>query len=234
MKIRKIKFVVFIGLLLLLSACGTKEESASKELTLPSDGLTKMIVDHRNGEVKITGTDSDQIEVSAAVKADGVSMDKLDLTLEAREDTAVLNAQFKAQFLAMGTGSVDLEVKVPESLTLEVTSHRDGKITLSDLSSGATISNINGEIQASDISGTLEIDNRDGDINARNISSDVIVHNINGHIVVDGVTGSAEIHVGDGSLDLDHVDKDAMITQSGNGNIQIGEVKGKVTQNKKN
>ncbi|WP_152395908.1 DUF4097 family beta strand repeat-containing protein [Paenibacillus guangzhouensis] len=234
MKIMKMTLsTMLLALLLMITACGAKEETATKKLELPVNALTKLVIDHRNGEIRITGSsDSDQIEVAALAKVNGVSMDKLELKLEAQGEIANLDAQFRGQFLAMGSGAVDLDIKVPKQLQLDIMSHRDGNIHISDLSSNAKIDNINGNIQASNVSGSLDIDNRDGDITVRNIGSDVVIHNINGHMVIDHVEGSAEIHVGDGSLDINDVAKDASITQSGNGEVKIGEVKGKVLQNK--
>lgn len=231
-KMKMIRSTMMLAILLLIAACGA-EETATKKLELPVNGLTTLVMDHRNGEIQITGTsDSNKIEVVALARAKGISMDKLELQLKAQGETAYLDARFAGQFLSMGSGAVDLDIKVPKQLQLEIKSHRDGNIQLSDISSSAKIDNINGDIQVSNLSGSLEIDNRDGDISVLNIGSDVAIDNINGHIAVDQVGGSAEIHVGDGSLDINHVGKDATITQTGSGDVKIGEVKGKIIQNK--
>lgn len=232
-RMKLLQGVVLIVGMLLMTACGVKEESSAENLILQADGLTKLVIDHRNGDIQVTGNaDSDRIEVFPLVKTNGVSMDKLVLKLEAQKDTAYLEARFKGQFLALGSGVVDLEIKVPKELDLDIQSHRDGNIRISDLSSNAKIDNINGHIQVSKVSGSLEIDNRDGGIIAGNIGSDVTVRNLNGHIHIEQVDGSAMIDVGDGSLNIGHVAQDVFITQSGNGEIQIGEVAGQVIHQK--
>ncbi|MBN2981073.1 DUF4097 family beta strand repeat-containing protein [Cohnella algarum] len=231
-KAKIVQGAVLAALLLLTAACGAKEPSAAtpaENLELQADGLTKLVIDHRNGDIRIAGSaDTDKIEVVPLVRAGGADMDKLELSLEQQEDAAYLKAQFKAQFLAMGSGSVDLEIRVPEQLELEIRSHRDGHIRLSDLSSGAKIDNVNGDIQVSGLSGPLEIENRDGDVTVADIGSDVTIRNLNGHLQIDRVGGSARIDVGDGSLEIDHVEKDVTVTQSGNGDIAIGEVGGQI------
>lgn len=230
---KMLRLMIIGSLLLLVAACGTKQEqSVSKELDLEAGHLTKLVIDNRNGEIEIVGrTDSDQIEVKAQARASGVSLDKAKLALEEQGDSAYLNASFEAQFFSMGSGSVDLQIKAPKYLRLDI-SHRDGKVNISGMSSEVRIDNINGDLQVADTAGPIDIGNRDGDIDVRDIASDVKIDNINGHISIDRVGGSAEVHVGDGSLDIGHVAKDASITQSGNGKVNIGEVKGKVTQNK--
>lgn len=234
MKRRKIiQSVVILSMLFLITACGAKEESMTKNLELQAIGLSKLIVDHRNGKVQISGnSDSDKIEVVATAKSKGVSMDKLILKLDKRDNTAYLDTRFEGQFFALGSGEVDLQIKVPKQLQLDIMSHRDGNIHISDMSSSMKIDNVNGDIQVLHTTGPLDIENRDGDIIVRDIRSNVAINNINGHIKVEQVEGSAEIHVGDGTLDIDQVTKDTSITQSGNGKINIGEVKGKVFQNK--
>lgn len=231
-RVKRMLTAVLPALLLLMAGCGAEEDSAATvahHMELQAHGMTKLVIDHRNGEIHVTGSvDSDKIEVVPLVKTNGASMDKLELKLEAQEDTAYLEARFKGQFLAMGSGAVDLEIQVPEQLQLEIRSHRDGNIHISDLAASANIANINGDIQVSNLTGLLEIDNRDGDITVQNLGSDVMIHNLNGHLQIDHVDGSAEIHVGDGSLDIDHVAQDLTITQSGKGQLNIGEVQGQV------
>lgn len=222
-----ILFLVFVS-----TGCGT-EETAVKELELQAGDFKQLVIDNRNGEIQISGnSESDKIEVKAQAKAKGVSMDKLKLKLEGRGEAAYLDASFEGQFLAMGSGLVDLQIKVPKHLGLEMTSHRNGNIHISGMSASAKIENINGDIQVSNTAGPLDIENRDGDITIRDTASDVKIVNINGHITVDQVGGSADIDVGDGTLELDRVAKDAVIRQSGSGQVTIGDVKGKVTQNK--
>ncbi|MEO3946505.1 hypothetical protein [Gorillibacterium sp. CAU 1737] len=222
-----------LALLLLVTACGAKEETASKKLNLPAEGLTKLVIAHRNGDIHLVGNpDLDTIEVSAEIKAKGIKMEKLTLELEAREETAYLDARFRGQFLASGSGTVDLEIAIPERFMVDIESHRDGEIRISDLSSSAKIANINGRIEVVNLAGALEVDNRDGDVTVRDIGSDVEIANVNGHLVVNQVRGSAKIELGDGSLELDNVEKDVTLSQSGNGKVTIGEVKGKLTQRK--
>ncbi|MNR52568.1 hypothetical protein D3C85_1724290 [compost metagenome] len=64
----------------------------------------------------------------------------------------------------------------------------------------------------------------------RNIGTDVNIHNINGHVVITQVEGSAEVAVGDGSLELDHITGDAVISQTGNGEIKLGTIGGNVSR----
>ncbi|MBB3068610.1 hypothetical protein FHS14_001597 [Paenibacillus baekrokdamisoli] len=222
-------------MLFVLAACGAKEEPmGAKELKLQVGDLKKLLIDNKNGEIEIVGnTDSDVIQVTAHVSSNHINKDKLKLDLQGREDTAYLDASFKGQFLSMGSGSVNLQIKVPKHLQLEIKSHKDGNIRVSDMSSEVKIDNVNGNIDVLNTKGPLNINSRDGDLNLHDITSDIEIDNINGHIKVAHVDGSAVIDVGDGTLDIDHVGKDAMITQSGNGKIKIGDVKGTVTQKTK-
>lgn len=171
----KVKFLfsaVLVIALLLIAACGAEETAEVQGLELQGVGLNKLVIDHRNGEITITGDpELDTIKVEPVVKTKGVSIDHLQLKLEAEGDTAYLDARFKGQFLATGSGSVDLEIKVPAQLALEIKEHRDGNIDISHLSSTVLIENTNGNIRVSNVESTVNIANRDGNIAIQEIGS---------------------------------------------------------------
>ena len=103
-----IQRMMTLALLLLITSCGAKEQSLKKTLELPANNLAKLVIDHRNGDIQITGiSDSNKIEVVALAKAKGARMGKLEFKLEAREESAYLDARFGGQLFAMGSGEVD-------------------------------------------------------------------------------------------------------------------------------
>ncbi|CQR59028.1 DUF4097 family beta strand repeat-containing protein [Paenibacillus riograndensis] len=223
--------LMIVGCLLLVTACSKGEETSStQKLELEADKLTKLVIDNRNGEIEVSGADTDTIEVTAVVTTKGISMDKLKLKLRAEGAAAYLDASFGSQMLAMGSGAVDLVITLPRELAVEVDSHRDGKLKVADLSAPLEVDNVNGDLEVIDTKGPVTLSNRDGDITVRNIETDVNIHNINGHIAVTQVEGSVEAAVGDGSLELDHVTGDAVISQTGNGEIKLGAIGGNVSR----
>ncbi|GGF92989.1 hypothetical protein GCM10010912_42550 [Paenibacillus albidus] len=227
-----IKYALIVSIVLLVTACsGGEEKTATQSLELDAGGLTQLTIENKNGEIEVTGyTDSERIEVAATVRTQGFRMKEPKLELRKEEQTAYLDASFQAQFGAMGVAAVDMEIKIPRHLGLELKSHKDGKLRISDLDSSIKINNVNGHMEIIDSKGPLTIHNRDGDILVRNLTADLNIHNLNGGITVDKVNGSAVIAVGDGTLDIDHITGDVQISQSGNGEIRVGEVQGKVIQ----
>ncbi|MEK3911473.1 hypothetical protein [Paenibacillus sp. FSL H7-0331] len=232
---KRFQCVIILSLLFLLAACGLKEEPwGEKNLVLQASELKRLVIDNKNGEIEIVGTtDSDSIQVTADVTSKNINKDNLKLDLNDEKDTAYLNASFKSQFLSMGSGTVNLQIKAPKHLQIEILSHKDGNIRILDMSSGVKVDNINGNINVANTKGPLTITSRDGNLKLYEITSDIEIKNVNGQIDVDQVEGSAIIDVGDGTLDLNHVGQNATITQSGNGQIKIGDVKGTVVQKKK-
>ncbi|TYA14674.1 DUF4097 domain-containing protein [Paenibacillus faecis] len=229
-----IHYSLLIVALLLLSACqseaGTKTES--KELQLNAASLKSLVIDHRNGDIEVIGdARSETIQVSAEISHSGnIDPDKLQLRLEERDGGAYLNAFFKGQFLASGKGSVSLKVTIPAALSVEILSHQDGSIHISNLASAVKIDNVNGKIDIKNIGEEINIHNRDGNIDIRNAAADLYVTNVNGAITAERIGGSAIIDVGDGKLDIDQVDGDVTVKQSGSGEVQVGHVKGSVNQ----
>lgn len=215
--------------LLLVTACGNSETATSThELKLEAGQLTKLVINNRNGEIEIKGTETDRIAVEAVITAKGISMDKLKLQLREEGTSAYLDAAFAGQLLAMGSGTVNLKISVPQQMAVQLDSHRDGKLQVAALSAPLQVDNVNGDIEIVDTKGPVTLSNRDGDIILRNIGADVAIDNINGHIQVTQVTGSARVTVGDGSLEMDGITGDAVIDQSGHGEIKLGVVGGKV------
>jgi DUF4097 and DUF4098 domain-containing protein YvlB len=228
-----IKGTIAGGLVLLMAACSAGQENTdTRDLKLEAGQLTKLVIANRNGEIQITGADTDTVQVNAYVKSKGISMDKLKLELRAEKENAYLDALFGSQFLANGSGSVDLKITLPRRMSLELDSHKDGAVRISSLSSEVKADNINGDIEITDTLGPVTLKNRDGDLTMQRIGSDIHIDNINGHIETNEIQGSAIIKVGYGSLILDQVTGNAVISQNGSGKVTIGAVKGTVTQNK--
>lgn len=229
-----IHYSLLIAALFLLSACqseaGTKTES--KELQLNAASLKSLVIDHRNGDIEVVGdTRSETIQVSAEISHSGnIDPDKLQLGLEESDGQARLKAFFKGQFLASGKGTVNLKITLPAALSVQILSHQDGSIHISDLASAVSIDNVNGKIDIKNIGEEINIHNRDGNIDIRNAAADLYVTNVNGAITAERIGGSAIIDVGDGKLDIDQVDGDVTVKQSGSGEVQVGHVKGSVNQ----
>lgn len=229
-----IHYSLLIVALLLLSACQaeTVTKTESKELQLNAASLKSLVIDHRNGDIEVIGdARSETIQVSAEISHSGnIDPDKLQLGLEESDGQARLKAFFKGQFLASGKGSVSLKVTIPAALSVEILSHQDGSIHISNLASAVKIDNVNGKIDVKNIGEEINIHNRDGNIDVQNAASDLYVTNVNGTITAERIGGSAIIDVGDGKLDIDQVDGDVTVKQSGSGEVQVGQVKGSVNQ----
>ncbi|RCX21586.1 hypothetical protein DFP94_102340 [Fontibacillus phaseoli] len=229
--------LALITAFLLLSACQSSTGEAkieSKELNLNTAALESLIVDHRNGDIEIIGdTNSETIKVSAEISHSGnIDPDHLQLQLEERDGEAYLKALFQGQFLASGKGTVNLKVVMPAALSVQIRSHRDGAIVISDLSSALNIENVNGNIEVKNIGSDVHISNRDGNINILNAAADLYINNVNGTIIAERIGGSAIIDVSDGKLELDGVDGDVTIKRSNPADIKVSNIKGSVNQKK--
>ncbi|MEH7106758.1 hypothetical protein [Bacillus sp. JJ1764] len=217
-------FFVILSMLTLISACTQK--STTKEVELSVKDISNLVINNRNGEVEIVGhSNSEKIEVTAQAKAKGISMDKLKFSLKERKNTAYLDATFDGQFFATGSGSVDLQIKIPKHLQVDIQSHRDGNISISDVSSAIEIENVNGDINVSSSKGPLRIENRDGDMEIREIGSKVTLNNKNGKIQAMNIDGSIDLKNRDGNLSLHNIHSDIKIMNL-NGHIKVDQIDG--------
>jgi hypothetical protein len=217
-----------------LTGCGQDRVSSSQQqLELTANGLTSLIINNKVGTIDVIGTNTSNITVRADIKVTNISSDKLNLKLEAQGDQANLDAFFTGQFLAMGSGEINLTISMPEDLVLEL-HHDDGDIKISNLAKGTVIFNKNGDMYLNQLLGDIFISNEDGNAQIEDVEGKVTINNKNGDLSVQRINGSVIIDAGWGALNLNEVANDAYIVQqSSNKKVNIKAVKGIVTQDKK-
>lgn len=232
--VRWLGWSIVVCVMIFATGCGQEQVSSSQQQQeIPADGITNLIVNNKIGTVEVIGTETSSITVNGNIKATNISMDKLQFKLEAQGDQVNLDAFFKGQFLAMGSGEINLTISMPKDMSLEL-HHDDGDIRISNLSKGAIIFNKNGNMHINQLHGDVVINNEDGDAQMEDIVGNVTINNKNGDLVVQKVKGSVVIDAGWGALDLNEVSNDAyIIQQSSNKKINIKAVKGTVKQDKK-
>ena len=98
---------------------------------------------------------------------------------------------------------VDLQVHVPNSWGIHISTHRGVRIevqvppeTALDLHSG------DGHIRVDGTSGQAKLDTGDGHIEVRNFNGALNAHTGDGHMTIDGVLTGLNLRTGDGHIDL--------------------------------
>jgi hypothetical protein len=208
----------------------------ARNLQLPADGITVLVVDTGAGSLKITGVvDAEDIRVTALIRIDEEDEKKIrkaidsemNLALEKSSDRAKLTATFDDKFWGGSDDhSIDLEVRMPASMKLQVDDGA-GPIDIREVSADIRIDDGSGSILIRNI-GNLKIDDGSGSIRVYAAAGDVSIDDGSGAIIVEQVGGSVIIDDGSGGIDVSDVEHDLIIIDEGSGSLAVSNIRGTV------
>ena len=232
---------------------GANFKSASEEriLTAPHVSGSSLDVHIDIGSVEvITDPSSEEVQVSASVKAFGETDDEarsllkdVHVDLERRAD-GVLTIDCRFPQSQRGShGACSFKIRVPEakgarirtgngSVTLKgISGVTDidtgiGNVTISDQTGKVVAHSGNGAIQLSNAVGDAELATNIGSVTVQETSGAVTARSGNGAIIITGVGGDVDASTDIGSVTIQ--DAAAVIAKSGNGSVSVVKATGTV------
>jgi hypothetical protein len=214
--------------LLALSAAAWPAEGACRfeaprQGKVDAKGATRAHVVARAGSLTITG-EAGLTEVQAsgtACAGSEADLEKVRLRVDRAGDEVRVEVETPTGW--HGSGSLDLEVRVPKDLALNV---EDGSgSTEIDGVASLRLKDGSGGIDVRGVTGRLEIDDGSGGIHVRDVSGDVEVHDGSGEMDVRQVGGSITVEDGSGGIEIHDVTGLVTITEDGSGGIRIERVR---------
>lgn len=254
------KRIVFILMLISALTLFASEQIRQEKRTLDGDGIKRLDIECGAGFLKVNGEkELEQILLDAEIIVQGVDEDRmdaflekhLDLRLEKHGSTAKLVARirsgsgFFSRFLSSENALVNLTVRVPEAMDLDVSDgsgsieirNISGEMDITDGSGSLTIGNIQGNIEVDDgsgslsidrVSGDLDINDGSGDVNISDISGDIDVDDGSGSLILRSIVGNIVIDDGSGEIEVTEINGDVRLSD-GSGSIHIRDVTQDVT-----
>jgi len=194
-----------------------------RHATIPADGVTTLVIDAGAGSLHVDGVDGlEAIEVDGTACADEKDLlEKIRLETRTAGARATVKTVFPKRFLDHATMRLDLQVKVPARMALEI-DDGSGEIEIAHVAA-ATIKDGSGEIEVNDVDGKLEIEDGSGEIEVRTAGS-VRIDDGSGEIEVRKVAGDVTIEDGSGEIHVAHVKGSVIINNDGSGDIEIVDV----------
>ena len=184
------------------------------EETFVVDGPAVLDVETASGNVTVTGVAGGEVQVTARLSLWGEDEEDARRQLEVktiqegdRIIVRVARAKY-AYFVAFTRGSrVDLEIRVPSETSLRL-------VTSS------------GDLAASDVTGTVELQTNSGDIWAEDVDGAVSARSSSGDITLIGLSdaGDVEVKAVSGDLILQDVMADSLTAHTSSGQIQVDGV----------
>ena len=166
-------------------------------------GRANVRVDTNDGSVRITTSDSKQVEFH--VEYHGLELGK-NLRIDARQDgdKVELTARMTGHW-SFGWGrnsrGLHIEVRMPRDADLSVETG-------------------DGSVQADSINGTVNVHTGDGSVKANTLNGTIDLHTNDGSITVDSLKGDIRLRTGDGSIEARDLDG-KVEADSGDGHIRL-------------
>ncbi|NQY62711.1 MAG: hypothetical protein HRT38_03125 [Alteromonadaceae bacterium] len=231
-----IKLITALSTATLLSGCIVvanpinADHHTNKEFNLNKSNLSALIIDAGAGSLIIKGEEGrDEISVIADIYTDSNNPNNFTLSLNKEGNKAVLEAKMKSHtgFWLNGSPHIDLVVKVPKSMMLDITDG-SGEIDLRNISAKVVINDGSGDIEINHVIGNLEINDGSGGLYVKNVKGDITVYDGSGEMELIDIEGDLEVDDGSGSIYVKNLDGAASFSD-GSGDMTIKEVSGIVT-----
>ncbi len=161
-------------------------------------GTPRVNISTFDGPITIRAWDKPEVHYMATKRAhDEESLKHITIVGEQQGQTIIINAKNEQQY----NGSVHLEVYVPRTSSLHVTSG-DGPLTLDGVSGDITLRSGDGPITVNNSGGQLHVNTGDGPIQINKFDGQLDARTGDGPIVLDGTFVALSARTGDGEISL--------------------------------
>jgi DUF4097 and DUF4098 domain-containing protein YvlB len=218
MSTAKLGLALAAAVAILLASPVIRAEEVTKTFTVT--GRPNVHVDTNDGGVRITSTDSKQVEFR--VEYSGYELNR-NLRVDARQDGD------RVELIARTTGhwgfsfgnhgrQLRVEVRVPKSSDLQI-STGDGAVDASGVDGNLSISTGDGSVKANSLSGTIDLHTGDGSMSVSDLRGVIKMRTGDGSIEAHGLDGKVTADSGDGHIKLDGR-FDGLTIRTGDGSVE--------------
>jgi hypothetical protein len=194
--------------------------------SLPAPPSGSLRVDNANGRTRVIGEDRTDVEVRMRKIARAESGAAAERTAQAirlnrTETDFVTELEVEAPRRWNRRGSVDLELRVPRGVHVEV-SASNGKVCVSCLCSGARVRSSNVAVRVEDVHGDVEIQASNARVHCTGITGKLLARTSNGKIEVEHHRGAIDASSSNGLIhaSLDELAGSVVLATS-NGRIAL-------------
>lgn len=194
--------VAGLGAVAVLASALTTGVAGAEEWnkTYSVSGRARVHVDTNDGAVRITSSDTKQVEFR--VRYEGYKMDR-DLTVSSNQngDSVSVSARIRGGFHFGWSNhrTLSIEVHMPRNADLEVDTG-DGSVESDAISGNVDIHTGDGHIRLDGAKGDIRLRTGDGSIEGRDLDGKLEATSGDGHVNIDGRFDTLNIKTGDGSI----------------------------------
>jgi hypothetical protein len=246
-----------------LPAPALAAQSQDREVSRTFDARDGMTVGLENlaGAVTIEGTPGGQIEIVGTIRAEGSNaqslINELEITFEASGSVVEVSVEYpvdrykvyrypqegrsRSQTRYQGervkvvsrneddavTLYADFHLRLPHGVGAEIENHV-GNVNATDVNGSLSVDTGSGDVTASDGVGSLNADTGSGDVRIQNYQGDVNADTGSGDVTVNGVRGDLNADTGSGDVDISDVEGRYIVADTGSGDVTMDRVTGSI------
>ena len=201
------------------------EEEESITLEAPRSGALR--VDNANGKTHVVGEDRADVGIRMKKIARAESEEEAEYLLDeirlvTREDDESLLVEFDIPGRWNRKGRVDIELRVPRKLRVEVLA-ANGRICLEGLHGRIRAKSSNGPIRITDVVGDISVATSNAKVKTHSTCGRLTARCSNGKIQLDGHKGSVDASTSNGTIncELDVLGEGGVLLATSNGRIAL-------------
>lgn len=198
---------------------GSRTEQRTEKLAQGS----KLWVRNRNGGIRITGWDRDEVALTAQIRDSDKR--RVELVLQRKGPDLDIEASFQQPSWSFGvyiSPRCEMTLQVPHRLQGHFRT-TNGTVTVENLDGFARCEATNGSIVVSHIRGEVQVDTTNGPIEARRLNARIKGSTTNGRIILEDVEGGIHLETTNGSIRARNLDGwgEGIHLESTNGSVEV-------------
>lgn len=198
---------------------GSRTEQRTEKLAFGA----KLWVKNRNGAIRVTGWDKEEVALTAQIRDS--SRRKVELVVQRKGNDLDIEAQFQQPSWSFGvyiSPRCEMTLQVPRKLLGHFRT-TNGTVTVEDLEGYARCEATNGTILLTRFKGEARVDTTNGGIEARELSARIKGSTTNGRIVLENVAGGIQLETTNGGVKARNLDGwgEGIRLESTNGGIEV-------------
>jgi hypothetical protein len=202
------------------------EETETIHVPRPPGGHLR--IDNANGRTRVVGEDRDDIEIQLSKAARAESVEQARRLVEAihvvpKEDAAGdLNLDVEIPGRWNRRGRVDMELRIPRELKVQVTA-ANGKVCMQGLRDSIRARSSNGAVRIEDVVGDVEIHTSNAKVTCLCTCGHLAARSSNGRIELEDHRGSVDAATSNGTIhcELEDLEKPGVVLSTSNGRIVL-------------
>ena len=196
---------------------------------------SKLWVKNRNGSIKVTGWDKEEVDLVAEIR--DTERRRIELVIQHKGPDLDLEAVFQQPAWSLGFGFVasprcEMTLNVPHRILAHFRTTNGGVFAV-NLDGFAHCETTNGDIQVRDIAGEVLAETTNGSIEATRLHARIKGDTTNGHIRLEDVEGGVTMETTNGAIKARNLDGwgEGIRLETTNGSIEVelGKAMGELT-----